>query len=40
MTHWHFISAVIVASLFVVSSTTAQGTSDLQKVEPVKSIEL
>lgn len=40
MTHWHFISAIIVASLFVVSSTTAQGTSDVGPRESVTSVEL
>ncbi len=40
MTHWHFISAIIVATVFVVTSTTAQSNSDMHTDEPVRSIEL
>ncbi len=40
MTHWHFIAAIIIASVFVATSTTAQNANDSQWNEPIKTIDL
>ena len=40
MTHWHFILAIIVASVFVVSAATAHSTSNGQQVPVTQALDV